>query len=141
MSDPTSHSASLQYGLSFSSLQAAYVHAIRRARRFLYVENQYFLGSSHAWLEDRLTGEILQPLARYQTIPILQISVHICQAKENLQVSLVVCRGLVVAQEACESFLPDACMEKFAISEFEQAGTRCSEDLAVDVRTNRCDYS
>ena len=37
-------------------MQAAYVHAIRRAQRFLYVENQYFLGSSHAWLEDQLTG-------------------------------------------------------------------------------------
>ncbi|KAK9865095.1 hypothetical protein WJX84_006038 [Apatococcus fuscideae] len=46
------------------SIQAAYVHAIRRARRFLYVENQYFLGSSHAWLEDQLTGDCIH------TVPI-----------------------------------------------------------------------
>lgn len=33
-------------------VQTAYVHAIRRAKRHIYIENQYFLGSSHAWLED-----------------------------------------------------------------------------------------
>jgi phospholipase D1/2 len=31
------------------SVQDAYIQAIRRAKRFLYIENQYFLGSSHAW--------------------------------------------------------------------------------------------
>jgi len=31
------------------SIQTAYVHHIRRAERFLYVENQYFLGSSQCW--------------------------------------------------------------------------------------------
>uniref|UniRef100_A0A0E0D1L0 Phospholipase D n=1 Tax=Oryza meridionalis TaxID=40149 RepID=A0A0E0D1L0_9ORYZ len=31
------------------SIQDAYIHAIRRARDFVYVENQYFLGSSYAW--------------------------------------------------------------------------------------------
>ena len=31
------------------SIQEAYIAAIRRAERFLYIENQYFLGSSHAW--------------------------------------------------------------------------------------------
>eukprot|EP00891_Asterochloris_glomerata_P005063 jgi/Astpho2/5063/fgenesh1_pm.00071_%23_10_t len=38
------------------SIQEAYVSAIRRAQRFIYIENQYFLGSSHAWLEDKGTG-------------------------------------------------------------------------------------
>ncbi|TVU46769.1 hypothetical protein EJB05_06328 [Eragrostis curvula] len=31
------------------SIQDAYIHAIRRARDFVYIENQYFLGSSYAW--------------------------------------------------------------------------------------------
>ncbi|KAF7843265.1 phospholipase D alpha 1 [Senna tora] len=30
-------------------IQDAYIHAIRRARKFIYIENQYFLGSSYAW--------------------------------------------------------------------------------------------
>ncbi|MCL4155200.1 UNVERIFIED_CONTAM: hypothetical protein GTU68_019080 [Idotea baltica] len=33
-----------------NSIQRAYVHHIRRAKNFLYIENQYFLGSSHGWL-------------------------------------------------------------------------------------------
>lgn len=37
--------------------QEAYVHAIRRAKRHIYIENQYFLGSSHAWIEDKGVGE------------------------------------------------------------------------------------
>ncbi len=39
--------------------QEAYVHAIRRAKRHIYIENQYFLGSSHAWIEDKGVGERL----------------------------------------------------------------------------------
>lgn len=31
------------------SIQDAYIHAIRRANRFIYIENQYFLGSSYSW--------------------------------------------------------------------------------------------
>ncbi|WVZ57164.1 hypothetical protein U9M48_007583 [Paspalum notatum var. saurae] len=31
------------------SIQDAYINAIRRARDFIYIENQYFLGSSYAW--------------------------------------------------------------------------------------------
>lgn len=31
------------------SIQDAYIEGIRRAKRFLYIENQYFLGSSHMW--------------------------------------------------------------------------------------------
>lgn len=34
------------------SIQRGYVHHIRRAQRFIYIENQYFLGSSHLWLDD-----------------------------------------------------------------------------------------
>ncbi|GBF94843.1 phospholipase D gamma [Raphidocelis subcapitata] len=35
------------------SIQAAYVQAIRRAKRYIYIENQYFLGSSHLWDGDK----------------------------------------------------------------------------------------
>lgn len=38
------------------SIHAAYIEAIRRARRFIYIENQYFLGSCAAWKEDQDTG-------------------------------------------------------------------------------------
>lgn len=31
------------------SIQDAYIHSIRRAKHFIYIENQYFLGSCHAW--------------------------------------------------------------------------------------------
>ncbi|XP_073282679.1 phospholipase D alpha 1-like, partial [Primulina huaijiensis] len=31
------------------SIQDAYIHAIRRANNFIYIENQYFLGSSFSW--------------------------------------------------------------------------------------------
>ncbi|KAL5219198.1 hypothetical protein ABZP36_019882 [Zizania latifolia] len=34
------------------SIQDAYIQAIRRARDFIYIENQYFLGSSYAWRRD-----------------------------------------------------------------------------------------
>nr|XP_043635663.1 phospholipase D alpha 1-like [Erigeron canadensis] len=39
------------------SIQDAYIHAIRRAKRFIYIENQYFLGSSYAWQFDDIKGE------------------------------------------------------------------------------------
>lgn len=31
------------------SIQTAYIQAIRSAQHFIYIENQYFLGSSYAW--------------------------------------------------------------------------------------------
>ncbi|XP_018624589.1 phospholipase D delta isoform X4 [Nicotiana tomentosiformis] len=31
------------------SIEAAYIQAIRSAQHFIYIENQYFLGSSYAW--------------------------------------------------------------------------------------------
>nr|ABU54776.1 phospholipase D alpha 1 precursor [Helianthus annuus] len=39
------------------SIQDAYIHAIRRDKRFIYIENQYFLGSSYAWEFDDVKGE------------------------------------------------------------------------------------
>uniref|UniRef100_A0A0D9WRW4 Phospholipase D n=1 Tax=Leersia perrieri TaxID=77586 RepID=A0A0D9WRW4_9ORYZ len=34
------------------SIQDAYIHAIRRAKNFIYIENQYFIGSSYGWRSD-----------------------------------------------------------------------------------------
>nr|GMC70887.1 phospholipase D alpha 4 [Ipomoea batatas] len=39
-----------------SSIQEAYVEAIRRADRFLYIENQYFIGGCHLWEQDQNCG-------------------------------------------------------------------------------------
>ena len=33
-----------------------YIHHIRRARHFIYIENQYFMGSSYMWHHDRGAG-------------------------------------------------------------------------------------
>ncbi|CAD6219250.1 unnamed protein product [Miscanthus lutarioriparius] len=38
------------------SIQIGYVEAVRRARRFIYIENQYFLGGCASWAEDRDAG-------------------------------------------------------------------------------------
>ncbi|CAA6667987.1 unnamed protein product [Spirodela intermedia] len=38
------------------SIHEAYVSAIRRAERFIYIENQYFLGGSSLWEGDRGSG-------------------------------------------------------------------------------------
>ncbi|GBG72657.1 hypothetical protein CBR_g12230 [Chara braunii] len=40
------------------SIQDAYIHSIRRAEQFIYIENQYFLGSCFAWEEDQTVGAI-----------------------------------------------------------------------------------
>ncbi|KAJ7543194.1 hypothetical protein O6H91_09G029300 [Diphasiastrum complanatum] len=40
------------------SIQDAYIHAIRRAKNFIYIENQYFLGSSFAWDTSRDAGAL-----------------------------------------------------------------------------------
>ncbi|KAI3803464.1 hypothetical protein L1987_31616 [Smallanthus sonchifolius] len=39
------------------SIQDAYIHAIRRAKNFIYIENQYFLGSSFGWQADDIKVE------------------------------------------------------------------------------------
>ncbi|XP_072971350.1 phospholipase D alpha 1-like [Typha angustifolia] len=39
------------------SIQDAYIHAIRRAKNFIYIENQYFLGSSYGWKSDDIKAE------------------------------------------------------------------------------------
>ncbi|KAM7483646.1 hypothetical protein LguiB_008229 [Lonicera macranthoides] len=44
------------------SIQDAYIHAIRRARHFIYIENQYFLGSSFGWNSDDIKVESIGAL-------------------------------------------------------------------------------
>ncbi|KAF8400641.1 hypothetical protein HHK36_013940 [Tetracentron sinense] len=39
------------------SIQDAYINAIRRAKNFIYIENQYFLGSSYSWKSTDLKVE------------------------------------------------------------------------------------
>lgn len=56
-----------------ATIHQAYVHMIRRAERFIYIENQYFLGSSHLWGD--LTST--QPNAR-NLIP-AELALRICQ--------------------------------------------------------------
>ncbi|KAK9802796.1 hypothetical protein WJX73_007251 [Symbiochloris irregularis] len=55
---PSTHSEAYAGGFSSGkgrmiefSIQQAFVTAIRRAQRFLYIESQYFIGSAHAWLD------------------------------------------------------------------------------------------
>ena len=36
-----------------ASIQKAYIHHIRKAKKFIYIENQYFLGSSYSWKTPR----------------------------------------------------------------------------------------
>ncbi|KAH9603039.1 hypothetical protein KSS87_004185 [Heliosperma pusillum] len=40
------------------SIQDAYVNAIRRAKNFIYIENQYFIGSSYGWKPEEKTENI-----------------------------------------------------------------------------------
>ncbi|XP_059644473.1 phospholipase D delta-like [Cornus florida] len=38
------------------SIQTAYIQAIRSAQHFIYIENQYFIGSSYAWPDYKYAG-------------------------------------------------------------------------------------
>lgn len=40
------------------SIQDAYINAIRRAKDFIYIENQYFLGSSFEWDQEKDAGAL-----------------------------------------------------------------------------------
>ncbi|KAL6561384.1 Phospholipase D [Orobanche minor] len=39
------------------SIQDAYIHAIRRAKNFIYIENQYFIGISFGWNSEDMKDE------------------------------------------------------------------------------------
>ncbi|KAJ1379213.1 Phospholipase D/Transphosphatidylase [Sesbania bispinosa] len=42
------------------SIQDAYINAIRRAKNFIYIENQYFLGSCYDWSPDGIKPEDIE---------------------------------------------------------------------------------
>ncbi|XP_057434472.1 phospholipase D alpha 1-like [Lotus japonicus] len=44
------------------SIQDAYINAIRRAKNFIYIENQYFLGSSYGWKSSDIKVEDINAL-------------------------------------------------------------------------------
>ncbi|EEF46967.1 phospholipase D alpha 1-like [Ricinus communis] len=44
------------------SIQDAYINAIRRAKNFIYIENQYFLGSSYGWRSKDIKVEDINAL-------------------------------------------------------------------------------
>ncbi|XVF74730.1 hypothetical protein PTKIN_Ptkin13bG0135300 [Pterospermum kingtungense] len=44
------------------SIQDAYINAIRRAKNFIYIENQYFLGSSFGWSPEDIKPEDINAL-------------------------------------------------------------------------------
>ncbi|XVF26588.1 hypothetical protein REPUB_Repub14bG0030700 [Reevesia pubescens] len=44
------------------SIQDAYINAIRRAKNYIYIENQYFLGSSFGWSPDGIKPEDINAL-------------------------------------------------------------------------------
>ncbi|XP_044497023.1 phospholipase D alpha 1-like isoform X3 [Mangifera indica] len=71
------------------SIQDAYIHAIRRAKNFIYIENQYFLGSSFAWRADGIQPEDINAL---HLIPkeLTQKIVNKIEAEERFTVYVVV---------------------------------------------------
>lgn len=71
------------------SIQDAYVNAIRRAKKFIYIENQYFLGSSFGWAPEGIKPEDINAL---HLIP-KELSLKICskiEAGERFTVYIVV---------------------------------------------------
>ncbi|KAL2895296.1 Phospholipase D delta [Bienertia sinuspersici] len=73
------------------SIQTAYIEAIRSAQHFIYIENQYFLGSSYAWPNYKHAGaDHLIPMELA-----LKIASKI-RAKEDLQSMLSSLCGLRV---------------------------------------------
>lgn len=65
-----SHSAPIE-GVE-NGIERAYINAIRAAKKFIYIENQYFMGSSKSWITDA------RSFCNNQ-IPI-EITVRICKA-------------------------------------------------------------
>lgn len=52
------------------SIQAAYIHAIRSAQHFIYIENQYFLGSSYGWPNYKNAGEYNKSITSHSCVPL-----------------------------------------------------------------------
>ncbi|XP_039024607.1 phospholipase D delta-like [Hibiscus syriacus] len=66
------------------SIQTAYIQAIRAAQHFIYIENQYFIGSSYAWPSYKAGADNLIPMELA-----LKIASKI-RAKERFAVYIVI---------------------------------------------------
>ncbi|XP_065850117.1 phospholipase D alpha 1-like [Euphorbia lathyris] len=51
------------------SIQNAYINAIRRAKNFIYIENQYFIGSSFSWKSKSSDGIQVEEVGALNLIP------------------------------------------------------------------------
>ncbi|CAK8574642.1 unnamed protein product [Lathyrus sativus] len=71
------------------SIQDAYINAIRRAKNFIYIENQYFLGSSFAWSAEDIKPEEIGALHVIPKELSLKIMSKI-EAEEKFTVYIVV---------------------------------------------------
>ncbi|KAF2323547.1 hypothetical protein GH714_036034 [Hevea brasiliensis] len=67
------------------SIHEAYVEAIRLAERFIYIENQYFIGGCHLWDKDRHCG-----CSNLIPIEIALKIVHKIKAKERFAVYVLI---------------------------------------------------
>ncbi|KAB1204621.1 Phospholipase D alpha 1 [Morella rubra] len=71
------------------SIQDAYINAIRRAKNFIYIENQYFLGSSFGWTSNDIKVEDIAALHLIPKELSLKI-VNKIQAGERFAVYVVI---------------------------------------------------
>ncbi|XP_028799099.1 phospholipase D alpha 1-like [Neltuma alba] len=71
------------------SVQDGYINAIRRAKNFIYIENQYFLGSSYGWKEADIKVEDIGALHLIPKELSLKIVSKI-EARERFAVYIVI---------------------------------------------------
>ncbi|XVF48374.1 hypothetical protein PTKIN_Ptkin03bG0185000 [Pterospermum kingtungense] len=71
------------------SIQDAYINAIRRAKNFIYIENQYFLGSSFGWKSKDVKDEDIAALNLIPKELTLKIASKI-EAGERFSVYIVI---------------------------------------------------
>jgi phospholipase D1/2 len=71
------------------SIQDAYIKAIRRAKNFIYIENQYFIGSSFGWKSNNI---VVEDIGALHLIP-KELSLKIIskiEAKERFTVYILI---------------------------------------------------
>ncbi|GER53176.1 phospholipase D, partial [Striga asiatica] len=71
------------------SIQDAYIHAIRRADKFIYIENQYFVGSSFSWGSNDINDQEVGALSLIPKEISLKIVSKI-EAREEFKVYVVI---------------------------------------------------
>ena len=75
------------------SIQTGYIQAIRSAQHFIYIENQYFFGSSYAWPEYKNAGQVLNFLLHHIDIlsclnNIVSLEFYFCQKMHAMKYSM-----------------------------------------------------